>query len=132
MPLDPEFRYRLADHVQARLNPQDDDDRAALEVFYRWLDEGYAPRQIVTHALLALGNRPFPEGGISTRALRKAFEEMQDVFADLLGNLLDERLEELARLSPRERKQQVKDAAQSSFHKSILNAVDVADYEDDN
>lgn len=118
-------------HVQARLSADRPDDYDALAVFHEWEAAGYNQREIVVRALMALGGKepPVEKGEVSPGVIRSALESMQDFFADVMGAVLDERLDEFSRMAPAERKQSLKDAAGSSLRRSIQQSVDVADYE---
>lgn len=124
-------------HVQARLGIDNPDEYEALQVFFAWLDAGYDQREILTNALRVLGEHPLPEpkGAVSQSALRSALEAalggMQEVFAEIMGKVLDERMDEFAAMTPAQRKREIREATGSSFRSSIMNSVDVAEYEDD-
>lgn len=120
-------------HIQARLSADRPEDYDALAVFHEWEAAGYNQREILVRALLALGGQepPVEKGQVTPGVIRSAFEGMQEFFADLMGTVLDERLDEFSRMAPAERKQSLKDAAGSSLRRSIQQSVDVADYEGD-
>jgi len=124
-------RYLIAEHIQARLNPDQPNERRALEIFYHYFDQGKSPREVITWALLALAEEQAqPQEGPNAGAIMAALEAMRESLVDALSDVLDSKLDELARLSPRDRKAQVREAAQSSFKRSVLDAVDVRDYEE--
>lgn len=118
-------------HVQAKLLADRVEDYDALAVFYEWEAAGYSQREIVVRALLALGGQepPVEKGQVTPGVIRSAFEGMQEFFADVMGAVLDERLEEFSRMAPDERKRSLKEAAGSSLRNSIRQSVDVTDYE---
>lgn len=118
-------------HIQARLSIDKPEDYDALAVFHEWEAAGYNQREIVMRALLALGGQapPVEKGQVSPGVIRSALEGMQEFFADLMGAVLDERLDEFSRMAPDERKKSLKEAAGSSLRSSIKQSVDVRDYE---
>lgn len=118
-------------HVQAKLLADRAEDYDALAVFYEWKAAGYSQREIVVRALLALGGQepPVEKGQVTPGVIRSAFEGMQEFFADVMGAVLDERLDEFSRMAPDERKRSLKEAAGSSLRNSIRQSVDVTDYE---
>src|SRR5690606_30139932 len=118
-------------HVQAKLLADRVEDYDALAVFHEWEAAGYSQREIVVRALLALGGQepPVEKGQLTPGVIRSAFEGMQEFFADVMGAVLDERLDEFSRMAPDERKRSLKEAAGSSLRNSIRQSVDVTDYE---
>lgn len=118
-------------HIQARLSIDKPEDYDALAVFHEWEAAGYNQREIVVRALLALGGQepPVEKGQVTPGVIRSAFEGMQEFFADVMGAVLDERLEEFSRMAPDERKRSLKEAAGSSLRNSIRQSVDMTDYE---
>jgi len=118
-------------HIQARLSIDKPEDYDALAVFHEWEAAGYNQREIVMRALLALGGQapPVEKGQVSPGVIRSALEGMQEFFADLMGAVLDERLDEFSRMAPDERKRSLKEAAGSSLRNSIRQSVDMTDYE---
>ena len=114
--------------VQARLNPGNVDEAQALDILSRWMAEGLSTRQVMTRALLSLDGQDIPETD-AVRTIRRMMGEMQTEMVNAVASLLETRLDELAAMAPKERRAQVQQAARSTFASSILNAIDVADYE---
>jgi hypothetical protein len=115
--------------IQARLNPDHEEERLALAVFDLWIGEGHAPRGIMTAAFNALGGTPVRESDEVT-AIRNMIRAMQEDVVEAITTALESRLEEFSALAPAERRQQVANVTRSTIGRSILNAVDVADYEE--
>jgi hypothetical protein len=120
-------------HIQARLHPGNEHEARAIEVYQERIHKGQLARQIIADALLSLDGQPIhiPEGGFTLQDLQAVLEGMRDMFAETISAMFDERMEELAAMSPADRKRSIREAARSSFRDSILNSVDVAEYEGD-
>lgn len=116
--------------VQARLHPDNKAEAEALAVLDAWESRGHTMRQTLTHALRALGKYDIVEPDAVT-AVKRAMKDMQGKMVDAVVDLLEGRLEDLATMAPAERRQHVQNAARSTFGTSILNAIDVADYDGD-
>jgi hypothetical protein len=114
--------------VQGRLHPDNDEEREALEVLEQWENAGHSTRQVITQALRVLGKYDVVEPDAVT-AIRHMMSDMQESMVDAVVKLLEDRIEDLASMAPAERRAQVQSAARSTFGRSIMNAVDVTDYE---
>lgn len=66
-------KYRNEERIQFRLSGRDADEQDAMSVFNRYLQKGYAVREIMVMALRALGGQPEP----STSSLEDELRTIQ-------------------------------------------------------
>lgn len=127
-------RRKIVDrHVQARLRATDPHEYDALEVFADWLDAGYEQREIITRALLALGDKtqPVNRDVLPPWVVAEALESHMERVTEDVIDAIESKLSNLKIAAPTEQRQQVSEAVRSSFRSSIANSVDVAEYKDE-
>jgi ferritin-like metal-binding protein YciE len=85
--------------AQARLNPRNPDEAAALDVLQTWLDKGHSMRVVLTEALNALGDRAVPEprkrvaGGIDLAPVEQMIDTRMNEMTNMierLGRIVDD------------------------------------------
>ena len=118
--------------VQCRLHPEIPSEAEALEELDRRIEQKQAPRQIIADGLRTLAGLPiYPPDGVTM--VQAMLRDLQESLIDTVAVLLEEKIDELAALPPGDRRQRVRSelGQRSSFGKSILSTVDVADYAGD-
>lgn len=93
--------------ISARLSPQIDEERKALELFDQWVQEGYTPREIITDALNRAGNQApsiYRERGtrVGVKPIGTMLENMSSSIDDLKRII-----QELWRSNPEQLRQMV-------------------------
>lgn len=102
--------------ISARLNPQFEQERKALEIFEQWVSEGFTPREIMTNAILnAAQFKPemFRERGARGNNLGEIIGTLESLRDSLVGDIKSV-MQEMWRSNPQQFRSMVNEAANDS------------------
>lgn len=120
-------------HFQARLNPNNDAEQAAIEVLQALEEQGWTRREILTEALLTMGDKGIDNfRPPADRAVQTAVERALGGMVGRIVDAIESRIDRLARMTPGdERRGAMRDVARSAVTDSVMNAVDMREWEEE-